>query len=148
MLRLGLVLLTVPKSGLWLGYMGLLPFLAGAVWVITPGLPLKAIALEALILYGAVILSFLGGVRWGLAIAKMNTKLARPLIFSVIPSLLGWVAALLEPRAGLLILALAFTSLYVADLKLSLAPDWYKSLRLPLTAGAVIALLLGLISNE
>ena len=146
--RLGSLPLTIPKSGFWLGYMGLSPFLAGAVWVITPGLPLKAIALEALILYGAVILSFLGGVRWGLAIAKMNTKLARPLIFSVIPSLLGWVAALLEPRAGLLILALAFSSLYVADSRLSLAPDWYKSLRLPLTAGAVMALLLGLISNE
>ena len=128
--------------------MGLLPFLAGAVWVITPGLPLKSIALKALILYGAIILSFLGGVRWGLVIAKMNAKLARPLIFSVIPSILGWVAALLEPRAGLLILALAFSSLYVADLKLSLAPDWYKSLRLPLTVGAVMALLLGLINNE
>ena len=140
--------LTSPKSGLWLGYMGLLPFLAGAVWLITPGLPLKGIALKALILYGAVILSFLGGVRWGLAIAKINANIARPLIFSVIPSLLGWVAALSEPRVGLLILALAFSSLYFADLKLSLAPDWYKSLRLPLTAGAVMALLLGLLSNE
>ena len=146
--RLRSLPLTIPKIGLWLGFMGLLPFLAGAVWVITPVLPLKEIALKALILYGAVILSFLGGVRWGLAIAKMNANLARPLIFSVIPSLLGWVAALLEPKVGLLILALAFSSLYVADLKLSLAPDWYKILRLPLTAGAVMALLLGFISNE
>jgi hypothetical protein len=140
--------LTIPQSGLWLGYMGLLPFLAGAGWVIMPGLPFQDIALKSLILYGSVILSFLGGVRWGLAIAKTNSPSARPLIFSVIPSLLGWIAALLEPRIGLLILALAFSSLYVADLRLSSAPAWYKSLRLPLTAGAVLALLVGLVSND
>ena len=55
----------LPTSVAWLGYGGLLPFvaLAGIGWW-APGTPLWGTALLA---YGAVILSFVGALHWGFA---------------------------------------------------------------------------------
>jgi hypothetical protein len=103
-------------------------------------------ALQALLAYGAVILSFLGGIRWGLAIVKSDhSDLLSPLCISVLPSLLGWLALLISASAGLLLLALGFFALLLADLRLPTAPPWYGAQRLPLSVGAISALLLGLL---
>jgi hypothetical protein len=103
-------------------------------------------AQQSLLAYGAVILSFLGGVRWGLAIIEPNhADLFSPLCISVLPSLLGWLALLISDSAGLLLLALGFFALLLADLRLPTAPPWYGTLRLPLSVGAIGALLLGLL---
>ena len=53
--------------------------------------------------YGVVILTFLGAVHWGVAMASpltgpLATKLAsEAYVYSVIPSLLAWPVALMEP---------------------------------------------------
>lgn len=136
----------VPAAARGLGFLGLLPFAGAVIGGLLPGAPLPGLALTALLAYGASILSFLGGVRWGLAIAAPDPRgLFAPLLVSVLPSLAGWLALLLPPPAGLLLLAAAFVALLVADLRLAGAPPWYAALRLPLTAGAVSALLLGLL---
>ena len=61
----------VPPAAAVLGLAGVLPFVAAAVGSLQPG-PLGAFALTALIAYGAVILSFLGGIHWGMAIHRAN----------------------------------------------------------------------------
>ena len=43
-------------------------------------------------------------------------------------------------------LALGFAAMLLADLRLTMAPPWYRSLRLPLSAGAITALLVGLVT--
>ena len=132
----------IPAAARWLGFAGLLPFAAAALAMAWPGAPLQELAPRALLGYGAVILSFLGGIRWGLAMGRPDAALA--LGFSVLPALLGWVALLLPAAAGLGLLAAGFAAMLLADRHLAAAPAWYPRLRLPLSLGAMAALLLGL----
>ena len=63
------------RDALRLGYAGLLPFVAGAglVWLVRPEVhPYVALALSG---YAAVILSFLGGIHWGLAMREPTPPL-------------------------------------------------------------------------
>ncbi len=93
--------------------------------------------------YGAVILSFLGGIHWGLAIASNhgNGDLPRRLFVSVAPSLVAWAGLLLPLRVGLLVLAAGFAAVLYVDVRATRAgeaPPWYPRLRGPLSA-AVLA---------
>ena len=137
-----------PSAARWLGLAGLIPFAAAAGAGMVPVAPLHDLALQALLAYGAVILSFLGGIRWGLATAMVEdpAALSGPLCASVLPALLGWFALLVPASAGLIVLALGFAAMLLADLRLTMAPPWYRSLRLPLSAGAITALLVGLVT--
>ena len=134
----------IPRVALWLGPLGLIPFLAGALalWL----LPAERLpdASFALIGYGAVILSFLGGVHWGLA-----APAGRPLQigFSVLPALVGWLALLVAiffaGGPALWLLVAAFAILLPGDLLVAgrgLAPPWYPRLRVPLTLVVVACL--------
>jgi hypothetical protein len=85
---------------------GLIPFiLAGAVVLLDP-LDTPA-AIQVLISYGAVILSFIGAVHWGFALRDtahpLQDEALTPtvlgyerqlLTFGVVPALIGWVALL------------------------------------------------------
>ena len=46
------------------------------------------------------------------------------------------------PLHDIALLAFGFAAMLLADLRLSTAPPWYRSLRLPLSVGAISALLL------
>lgn len=138
----------VPVMAAWLGGMGALPFVALAVAVIGLDGVTRALAVQALLGYGAVILSFLGGIHWGLAIApggppaapELGTRLA----WSVVPSLVGWAALLVTPVTGLFALAAAFAAMLGIDLRatrLGAAPAWYPRLRVPLTMTVVASVL-------
>lgn len=54
--------------------------------------------------YGACIASFLGALHWGRAVARDG--LAAGYVWSVLPSLLAWLALLLTVRGGLLLAVL------------------------------------------
>ena len=140
----------VPPSAAWLGGLGALPFigLAGAAPYLDSA-P-RMFAVHALAAYGAIILSFLGGVHWGLAIGSRSEvddpALRTRLIVSVIPSLAAWAALLVPENQGLFLLAAAVAAMLWVDLRatrLGHAPPWYPKLRLPLTCVVVAALLLG-----
>ena len=140
----------VPPSAAWLGGLGALPFigLAGAAPFLDSA-P-RTFAVHALVAYGAVILSFLGGVHWGLAIGSRSgadhQELRTRLIISVIPSLAAWVALLFPEKTGLLMLAAAIAKMLWVDIRaarLGHAPRWYPKLRIPLTCVVVAALLFG-----
>ena len=125
-----------------LGWMGLFPF--GIAAIITHS---KVEALEYYGFlggtgYGAIILSFLGAVHWG--IAMQNNLSSRWYLWSITPALFG-MATLLTLDFQLRITALIplFIIVWLVDylaLKKSLIPVWYFRLRSALTTGAVLSL--------
>ena len=136
----------VPPAAAVLGLAGVLPFVAAAIGSLQPG-PLGAFALTALLAYGAVILSFLGGIHWGLAIDRGSPSDSH-LGIGVVPSLLGWVALLLGGSWGLMLLAAAFLVVLACDLRLTsqgIAPPWFPRLRLVLTNAVVLCLIVALV---
>lgn len=134
------VLRSVPRVPLWLGLAGVLPFAigmvvyaAGGIWIVD-----QAFALRSTLGYGAVILSFLGGTRWGMGVLLANEdKRDARLSLSVLPSLLGWVALLLPAFPALVLLAVSFAAQGawdVGDAADDGAPSWFAHLRTVLTA--------------
>jgi Protein of unknown function (DUF3429) len=104
----------VSPAALRLGYGGLLPFAAGAVlvWLVrADALPYVARGLSA---YGALIVSFLGGIHWGLAM-RQSVPSSRLLIWGVMPSLVVWPAVLMPPSAGLVIIGVMLLICYAVD---------------------------------
>jgi len=132
----------VPLAAGIIGTAGLIPFF-GFAWVIwsTPASVPSNLAAEFLAGYGAIILSFMGGCRWGFASAGLGAGPAfLPLIFSVVPALIAWPALMLEDPWRFVVLAAAFLFLFSWDVSLTRqggAPAWWPRLRLPLTIGAV-----------
>ena len=142
---------SVPLPARVLGLGGLLPFAFGAVMVWCPVEWVGELGTRLLGAYGAVILSFLGGVRWGRLLGD-EARLERwlPLTLSVLPSLVAWVALLLPPEIMFATLATGLVLQYLLDRDATEngeLPPWYGSLRLTLTAGAVPAVLSGLVAR-
>jgi hypothetical protein len=96
-----------------LGWSGLLPFVGGAL-AVTVGPPAwHDIALRALVAYGAVIVSFLGGIHWGSPTGAAHDA-AR--LWGVVPSLLAWPLLLLpSSRLALIGLAVALALCWAVD---------------------------------
>ena len=78
-----------------LGYAGLLPFYACAVAAWFPGNPLHATSGEAFVLYGVVILAFLGGTLWGYAVKLQGRSKHLRLVLSNMVALYAAGAGLL-----------------------------------------------------
>ena len=141
----------IPRVPLALGLGGLLPFWGLALLLLldlTGALRLSPDAARlALATYGAVIASFLGGIRWGVALREDNRDASRDLIVSVLPSLLAWASLLLLPPRGALIgLAVIVAVWGVVDQDLprrGVAPRWFGRLRVILSTGAAAALAVG-----
>jgi len=135
-----------PPPALGLGLAGLIPFMAAPAYMYNAGVFLPSIA-TAQLTYGATILSFLGGVRWGLLAS--GSPLLPPTwsqySWSVTPSLVAWVALLIpnQPAATTLCVA-GLTTALVLDMKQQGYPDWFRGLRLILTLGALLSLLCSL----
>jgi Protein of unknown function (DUF3429) len=138
---------SMPTPALVLGAAGVLPFLALAVAPAFDLAPFGRPPLEVLALYAAIILSFMGAVHWGLAMARIggNRDHTWQYVMSVLPALVGWFAlAFLPLGAAFVILAITFGLLLVYDLRairLQRAPVWYARLRWPLTLIVVPSLL-------
>jgi hypothetical protein len=118
----------------WLGYGGLLPFVALALVVVRQPAAVQGVAqdtwLHALAAYGALIASFLGGVHWGIA-ARADVAAARMHhAWGVVPSLLAWVALLLPANWALLALAAILALCLVVDINTYPRVGWASWLRL------------------
>ncbi len=134
----------IPRIVLWLGYAGLVPFVASALALWVAPVRLHGFVLYSLLTYSAVILSFMGAIHWGLAMRDEDISSPLQLGLSVVPPLVGWVALALSPMMSFVVLIIAFGVLYVADTlaaRLGLAPSWYPRLRLPLTIIVVLSLI-------
>lgn len=102
----------LPPQALRLGYAGLVPFVVGAllVWLVRPDAhPYVTAALSA---YAAVIVSFLGGIHWGIGFRD-----GTPASFGwgVVPSLVAWPAVLMPPYAGLVVHGAMLVLCYLVD---------------------------------
>ena len=115
---------------------GTLPCLAATVSLVAGGPLHPTVSIVMLVTYVAVVLSFLGGIQWGIALSIHDTapqSANRLFILSIIPALLGWGSLWLNSPsqqlgAGIVVLALAWTLdalLRVRDL----LPAWYFRLR-------------------
>jgi Protein of unknown function (DUF3429) len=96
-----------------LGWGGLLPFVGGALAVAVAPPAWHETALRALIAYGAVIVSFLGGIHWGSPTGAAHDA-AR--LWGVVPSLLAWPLLLLpSSRWALIGLAASLALCWAVD---------------------------------
>ena len=135
-----------PRAALIPGLLGLLPFWAFALaTVVDLGID-PVLALMALIMYGAVILSFVGALWWGLAVhAPSQAPRSTMFVWSVVPALVGWASTLTTPETGLRMLMAGLLFQWLLDSMLrrkmpELFVNWVFRLRTMLTIGAVSAL--------
>ena len=140
----------IPQTALLLGWLGVLPFAFFSVASLTGAVVDPDSAQNVLFFYGALILSFMGGVQWGLAAVQSGTEdedaaKAAGVRFavSVLPALAAFALWAMSISLALVGLAVAFTALLAYDLKTvreGIAPEWYGPMRIQIS-GAVVAFL-------
>ena len=141
-----------------LGYLGLLPFAfcVLVLWASPFAVPVSFASgwLHWTLLYAAIILSFMGGARWSLAMLGEGRRPDEPLsglLAAVAPALLAWVMVVPEGFSGLalpyplrfLVLGIGFALLWVEDrrgVRAGEAPAWYGTLRTRLTFWVLMSL--------
>lgn len=137
---------SVPALPRWLGLAGLLPQLACVAILYAGPAEWREAALAIAFAYAALILSFLGGMWWGIAAAAPAAQRRRALgwlwVAAVLPSLvalacfLPWALGWQWPEPSLVMLAGALLVSLGVDAKLgALAPRWWMGLRVPLSLG-------------
>ncbi|MCO4321941.1 DUF3429 domain-containing protein [Aliidiomarina quisquiliarum] len=114
-----------------LAWAGLTPFIATAVlgsfnlW--------SGLLLQAFLVYSAVILSFLGGIHWGLAMAGQFDRPEGKLVLCMAPALAAWLVVAFVPELiALPVLAACYLLWLNYDLTQVTAP-WYERMRRPIT---------------
>lgn len=128
------------RQACWLGYSGLIPFFVLSVVAAIADGETAVQAARALLLYAAIILSFMGGVVWGRGLAGMRDEsMVASLVISVVPSLVAWVGAVLGGTVGVWLCCLGLIGLLVHDVRTRALPEWFRQLRIHLTVGAVLA---------
>lgn len=137
---------TLPASALFLGLAGWIPFWIPVALSTHALLTGRSAAAEEWLytVYAGLILSFLGGVRWGREIVSRETPDLAILSASVAPSILGLMAALLHwasnAHLAWLLLAVSLLVMMAWDRQAAARgelPAWFGRLRLILTLGAV-----------
>lgn len=138
-----------------LGLSGLLPQLAAVAVLLSGDSDWHYLALAMAYFYAATILSFLGGLWWGLA-ARAGRAPGWVWVAAVMPSLIAffsaWPWATGEPWPGpsMVVLGLSLIAALAVDVLLvrdGLAPAWWLRLRVPLSAGlGGITLAIGLLA--
>ena len=173
-----MILRRVPPAATLLGFAGLIPFyVAVGLLYYLEDPRYGGFLLYVLLLYSAIIASFVGAVHWGLAMANIGWEgqrrpiadrlndgadgqqnfepAVRQMMWSVIPALFGWAIVLafnIDQRAWvalLLMIVLYGAQLYgdVQAVRQDLAPEWYLELRRPVTLAVLIALFLALFGS-
>ncbi|XP_058258040.1 transmembrane protein 69 [Hemibagrus wyckioides] len=139
------VLKSAPKPALYLGFSGLLPFVSAPLLMAVTETYIPELA-YAQVVYGASIVSFLGGARWGFALPEGSP--AKPdwlnLANSVVPSIIAWVALLFSHnivQSSMMVIMGLGISLHYDLALLPTYPSWFKAMRMILTTVAFLSLL-------
>lgn len=134
----------VPTLARALGFAGLLPQLAALALVASGDPRWSFSALSLAYAYAALILSFLGGIWWGLAARAGADAPGWLWVAAVVPSLVAlataipWAIGAEWPGPSLVLLGLALIAALAVDLRLvrlGLVPGWWLALRTPLSVG-------------
>lgn len=148
----GAVAVKVPTPVFVMGLAGGLPYIASAGTTVylahqaglatlglatnlDPGVALTVLdqALNFQVHYGAVLLSFLGALHWGMEIAEYGGyKGYRRLCLGVAPAIVAWSTITLQPTTALLCQWLGFVGLWYSDNRATAwgwTPVWYSQYR-------------------
>ena len=129
-----------------LGYGGALPFIGFGVLVVTDSAAWDTEVDIVLLCYGAVILSFLGGLHWGRVASSNRQKSSGDsviLLWSITPPLVAWIAVLLPQATGAVVMIGCFGLAYFIDMAVCQSGEWHswmKGMRLHLTLVACASL--------
>jgi hypothetical protein len=141
------------RTGRILAFAGFIPFAVLALWLygIAPDHPWRQGTINLLTGYAAATLSFLGGIRWGIAMLGGSGERRRDLMLSAVPPLVGWAALAIKPPLVFVLLAVAFAAQGAWDsltLPPGAAPDWFRRVRIQLTIMAVAAMVLAFVATS
>ncbi|MCB1418261.1 MAG: DUF3429 domain-containing protein [Notoacmeibacter sp.] len=139
------------RTAMLLALAGFIPVAVLSVWLaaISPDHPWHGNTIFLLKTYAALILAFLGGIRWGLATRDDDDRTPRLLAFSTIPQLVGWGALALPDMYAFALLAAAFAAHGAWDqfaVHNAQAPDWFGKLRMRLTMLVTAAMIVAMIA--
>lgn len=146
----------MPRSALFLGLAGLIPFVWGALTLLSDGLSdfglstfgARFIGPYVQIFYGTIILAFMSGVLWGFATRAEGRMATVGYALSVIPALWAFFFVGGGPVSAQVYLIFGYLGLLALDWmywRLGLAPAWWMQLRIPLTTVVVISLGVGVL---
>ena len=133
------------------GYAGLLPFLAALLGVgLAPRYEQRDFAQRLGLGYGAVILSFVGAVHWGLAVAGRWAWTPGTIAGSILPAVVATVALLVGGQRGLGLLVVGFGLFWVYEHRRRGAelPAGHLALRRSLSLAVCALLALTMILSE
>ena len=116
---------------------GAIPFvsLALAMFYLGKENDLFTVLFEAFKIWSAIILSFIAGIRWGLAISQEPLD-KNILIISVIPAIVAWFAQFLNDPQSVLVLLVAYCAHGAWDsfgANAKQLPQWFGKLRIRMT---------------
>ncbi|MES3153594.1 DUF3429 domain-containing protein [Sphingomonas faeni] len=143
----------IPPIARLLGLSGLLPQLAAVALLMSGDAQSRFSALAIAYAYAAIILSFLGGLWWGLA-ARTDSPPRWLWFASVAPSLIAlvtawpWMVGLRWPGPSLVVLGISLIGALLVDralVRTGIAPPGWMALRVPLSLGLGILTLLAAI---
>ncbi|KAI8625070.1 hypothetical protein F5Y19DRAFT_451544 [Xylariaceae sp. FL1651] len=167
----------VPKESYWLGLAGTLPYLGTSLstvylsWVLNTTWPTSSKFANNLMIdhetarqlldtlepiqlgYGAVIISFLGAIHWGLEYAEKVPNYTRTRFrygLGLMASVVAWPTLFMPVEFALTSQFAAFVALYFADARATVrgwAPPWYSTYRFALTAVVGVAIAISLIGR-
>ncbi|KAK4120701.1 hypothetical protein N657DRAFT_636413 [Parathielavia appendiculata] len=170
-------LATVPREAYGLGLAGTLPYLATSLstvflsWNLNTQWPTQSAFLNSILFshesathwlqilepiqvgYGAIIISFLGAIHWGLEFAEKQASHDRTRLrygVGVFAPAVAWPTIFLPTEWALTTQFAAFCALYYADSRATVkgwAPPWYGTYRFVLTAVVGVALLISLVGR-
>ena len=141
----------LPEHSELAGYMSIAPFVLGlAGMAALPTYELRELAQRAVLAYGAVVLGFVGGVHWGLALAGRIAWGPLRLIGAALPILVGMSANVLGGQRGLALLVVGFGVYWLYEHRLLAGglPPSYVGLRRNLSVAACTLLALAMILSE
>ncbi len=148
--------MTIPRSTLVLGLLGLIPFVWGALTLVSDDLAQfglnvfgpRFIGPYVQLSSGTVILAFMSGVLWGFATRAEGAVAASGYVLSVIPALWAFLFVGGGPYSAAIYLIAGFVGLLGLDLlfwRHGLAPGWWMQLRIGLTFSVVACLSVGVL---
>ncbi|EQL03280.1 hypothetical protein OCS_01010 [Ophiocordyceps sinensis CO18] len=167
----------VPRESHILGLAGTLPYLATSLstvflaWDLNKELPTGNAFYDAIFVnhetaqyllsvieplqlgYGAVIISFLGAIHWGLEYAEKEPLIERTRFrygVGVLASVVAWPTLFMPVEYALTTQFMAFVALYFVDSRAAVrgwAPHWYGIYRFLLTAMVGLAILVSLVGR-
>lgn len=142
----------MPLIAVLLGLLSLVPFVWFGLGAVSADLDAAARSFIALIDYAALILTFAGGVHWGLCFTPESRRTSIRMAASAVPLVISWAALVSVPLAGgIVALAILMAGYLLAIItehraaQLWVMPGWYMWLRWGVSVVALVMLAIVLV---